>query len=163
MGNIKIKTALKHRFGKSINIKGKDFKIDSKGEVEVPEDVVPYALKENFVLVDSTVKFESLEKQAQTEEVNKLLSDAKKQAEQIISNAKREAERILSDAREKAGIILDDARVDEKEEARKALSEKTVKELQEMALIGGITEDKFKNLRKDELIELLVKSSFGEE
>lgn len=163
MKDIEVKTGLRHRFGKSINIKGSTFNIDSKGITKVPEEIVPYALKEGFELVDPSVKFSSLEKQEQAQEISNLLESAKKQAQEIIESAKGEAERILIEARRQAGMLLEDAHVDEKQETRDLLSKKTVKELQEMAIVGGISEDKYKNLKKDDLIELLVESSFGKE
>lgn len=160
---IKIKTELKHRFNRCINIKGKDYNIDEKGVTEVSEDVVPYALKEGFALVDPTVKFESLERQKEAEQISILLENAHKQAEQIVSDAHKEADKIIADARKQAGLILEENQVDEKEEARKALSEKTVKELLEMAVLAEIPETETKDLKKAELIEVLIKHSFDKE
>lgn len=157
---IKVKTELRHRFGKRLNIRGRDFNVNSIGEMEIPEEFVPFALKEGFSLSDPKVKFKSEESQNKSAELNILFENAKKQAEQIISDARKEAEKIISEARSKAGIILKDAQVDEREEAKKALTEKTVKELQEMALTGGITESEFKSLKKDELIDLILSKSF---
>lgn len=160
---IKIKTELKHRFNRCINIKGSDYNIDAKGVTEVPEDVVPYALKEGFVLVDPTAKFESLEKQKEAEQISILLENARKQAEQIVADAHKEADKIIADARKQAGLILEENQVDEKEEVRKALSEKTVKELLEMAVLAEIPETETKDLKKAELIEVLIKHSFDKE
>ena len=160
---IKIKTELKHRFNRVINIKGNDYTIDAKGITEVPEDVVPYALKEGFILDDPNAKFESLEKQEEAKQIGILLENAHKQAEQIVSDAHKEADKIIADARKQAGLILEENQVDEKEEARKALSEKTVKELLEMAVLAEIPETETKDLKKAELIEVLIKHSFDKE
>lgn len=157
---IKIKTELKHRFNRVINIKGNDYTIDAKGITEVPEDVVPYALKEGFVLDDPNAKFESLEKQEEAKQIGILLENARKQADQIVADAHKEADQIIATARKQAGLMLEESQVDEKAAARKALAEKTVKELLEMATLADIPESETKDLKKSELIEVLIKNSF---
>ena len=53
--------------------------------------------------------------------------------------------------------------VEEKEEARKNLEEKSVKEIKEILAASDVDEAQYKNLKKDELIDLAISISFGKE
>lgn len=160
---VKLFTTKKNRFNNSLLVSNKTIHVDSKGYVEVDESMVVHLLKVGFELDDPTVKFESEEEQKKVEEMNGILESARSQAKEIITQAQIEAEKIIEDARKKAGLILQDNMVEEKEEARKNLEEKSVKEIKEILAASDVDEAQYKNLKKDELIDLAISISFGKE
>lgn len=160
---IKIVTKKSNRFNKTILINNKQVQVDGRGEAEVEENLVVYALEVGFDLVDPSAKFSSQEEMDKVSQVQDLLLSAKKQAEVIVAEAHKEAESIIEEARKKAGLILEEGHVDQKDFARKNLEEKTVKEIKEILASSGVEEDSYKNLKKEELIDLAIKISFEEE
>lgn len=160
---VKLFTTKKNRFNNSLLVSNKTIHVDSKGYIEVDESMVVHLLKVGFELDDPTVKFESEEEQKKVEEMNGILESARSQAKEIIAQAQTEAEKIIEDARKKAGLILQDNMVEEKEEARKNLEEKSVKEIKEILAASDVDEAQYKNLKKDELIDLAISISFGKE
>lgn len=160
---VKLFTTKKNRFNNSLLVNNKTIRVDAKGYVEVDESMVVHLLKVGFELDDPTAKFESEEEQKKVEEMNGILESARSQAKEIITQAQIEAEKIIEDARKKAGLILQDNMVEEKEEARKNLEEKSVKEIKEILATSNVDEAQYKNLKKDELIDLAISISFDKE
>lgn len=164
MSQIAIFTTLEHRFNRTITV-GQGFQVlvNSEGEAFVDERVVPYALNAGFELKDKNVQFQTLEQQELAKQIDGLLESARAQADEIISKAQKEAEKIINEARGKAGLILEENQVDEKEEARKNLREKTVEELKVILIESKAPESEWKKItKKDDLIEYIMKISFSE-
>lgn len=157
---VKLFTTKKNRFNNSLLVNKQTVRVDAKGYVEVDESMVTHLLKVGFELDDPNAHFESEEEQRKVQEMNDILMEARSQAEEIISQAKAEAAQIIEEARKKAGLILQDNLVEEKEEARKNLEEKSVKEIKEILAASDVDEAQYKNLKKDELIELAISISF---
>lgn len=160
---IKLYTTKKVRFGKPLLVSGKIVHVDKKGYVEVEESMVVHLMRVGFELDDPSAKFESDEEEKKVTEMNNILEEARIQAASIIAEAKAEADKIIEEARKKAGLILQDNMIEEKEEARKNLEEKSVKEIKEILAAANVDESQYKNLKKDELIELAISISFGKE
>lgn len=161
---VKIFTTQKHRFGRTLTIgNGVAVVIDGKGNAEIDEANVAVALISGFELFDKTLKFKTEEEQAHIDEVQSVLESAKLQAEEIVKEAEKKAKEIIADAEKKANVILAEGHVNEKEAKRDELGSKTVKELQALAIEAGIEEGKYKGLKKEALVDLLISYIFEEE
>ena len=157
---VEIFTEKKNRFGKSLIVGNKTIQIDAKGHSMVPEDIVSQALISGFELVDKTVKFETEEEQKHVKEVNDLLECARQEAKSIIAEAEKKAKEIISQAEIEAGKIHEENQVDEKEAKKAELSSKKVDDLKALCADAGIPEEDWKNLKKAELVDLLMKFIF---
>jgi hypothetical protein len=157
---IKVITDKKHRFGQSMNVGGVDVKVDSKGYAEVTEDQVAALLIGGFRLENPDQEFKSEEQIESAKKVGDVLKDAEAQAKLIIEKAEEEAKQIIADANLRAGIILQENKVDEKEKFKIDLQKLTVPELKENLLKSDVPEEQYKNLKKDELIDFILKAAF---
>lgn len=160
--SIKLRTEQKHRFGRAVNIHGEIIQVSLSGEISVEEDIVVYAIENGFELVDKNVTFTSKTEQNKAKEVEQIISNAKLQAEQIISTATKEAEQIIAKAKIEAEKVKIVAQVDEKTELRKQLENKTVKELKEILIVSGASQEELNGIKKEDLISLIVGSTFPE-
>lgn len=158
--SIRVITNKPNRFGKLIQIKNEQVLVDKTGIAEISENLVIYALEAGFELEDQNVQFSSKEEQEKVLHVNEIIDQAKIQAGAIIEKAHLESEKIIEEARKKAGLILQDGHVEEKEQARKNLNDKSVKEIKDVLASSGVDENEYKNLKKEELIELALRISF---
>lgn len=159
---IKLRTDQKHRFGRAILIKGETFLVSATGEISVGENLVVYAIENGFELVDKNISFVSKQEQDKVKEVEQIISNAKLQAEQILSQARKEAEKIINDARWEAEKVKTISQVDERTEMKNKLTTKTVKELREILVVNGASAEELKGVTKDDLVDLIVDSSFPE-
>ena len=157
---VEIFTEKKHRFGKALIVGNVTVQVDAKGHAMVPENIVSQALISGFELVDKTAKFETEEEQQHVKEVNELLDCARQEAKAIIAEAERKAKEIISQAEIEAGKIKEEGQVDEKEAKKAELSSKKVDDLKALCADAGIPEENWKNLKKAELVDLLMKFIF---
>lgn len=157
---VEVFTDKKHRFGKALVIGKVSVQVDEKGHAMVPKDLISQALINGFELVDKSIKYETEEERKHVEEVNDILSSAKAQAEEIIAQAKKQAEEIIAQAKAEAGKITAEEQVDEKAEKEKELNTKKVEELKALCHDAGIPEESWKNLKKADLVNLLMKFIF---
>lgn len=160
---IEIVTFKKNRFGRSIVIKGQEVHIDTAGHASVNEDIVSAALVAGFELVDKTAKFTTEEEQAHVEEVNGILESAKAEAAAIVAAAEKQAAEIIAEAEKQAGIIKQENHVDEKAAKKAELESRKVDDLKALCADAGIPEDKYKSLKKAELVDLLMSFIFDAE
>ena len=157
---VEVFTDKKHRFGKTLVIGKVSVQVDEKGHAMVPKDLISQALINGFELVDKSIKYETEEEKKHVEEVNDILNSAKAQAGEIIAQAKKQAEEIIAQAKAEAGKITAEEQVDEKAEKEKELNTKKVEELKALCLDAGIPEESWKNLKKADLVNLLMKFIF---
>ena len=157
---VEIVTLKKNRFGRSIVIKSQDVHIDMQGHALVNEDIVSAALIAGFELVDKSVKFTTEEDQKHVEEVSNILESAKAEAAAIVAAAEKQASEIIAEAERQAGIIKQENRVDEKAAKKAELESKRVDDLKALCADAGMPEDQYKNLKKAELVDLLVSFIF---
>ncbi len=159
---VKIYTTKKHRFNRSVVIAGTAVQVDSVGNAEISEELVSKALIGGFELVDKSVEFPTEEEKKHVQEVNEILESAKQEAKAIIAKAEKEAEEIIFKAKQEAGLITAENHVDEKAAKREELTGKKVDDLKALCVDAGIPEDKWKGLKKADLVELILSFIFEE-
>jgi cell division septum initiation protein DivIVA len=159
---VKIYTTKKHRFNRSVVIAGTTVQVDNAGNAEISEELVSQALIGGFELVDKSVEFPTEEEQKHVQEVNEILESAKLEAKAIIAKAEKEAEEIILKAKQEAGLITAENHVDEKTAKKEELNSKKVDDLKALCVDAGIPEDKWKSLKKAELVELILSFIFEE-
>ncbi len=161
---IKLITDKRHRFNKQILLNNKNVLVNSNGEIEVEEDLVVAALESGFELVDKNVKFTSKAEAEKIKEVESTLNSAKETAKEIIAEAQREAAKIITEAQKRAGEIIIESNVEEEEDFRKKLQERKVNDLKEILISSDLfTEDDLKSMKKEELIDAIMKIKFSKE
>lgn len=159
---IKLITNKKHRFNKNILLKDRKVFVNNKGEIDVDESLVALALNCDFELVDKNAKFTSIEEQKQVKAVEDIINSSRETAKEIIEEAKREAERIIFEANKKANKIIEESNVEEKDEFTRKLQGRKVEELREVLASSDIyTEEEYKAMKKNELIDAIVKIRFS--
>lgn len=159
MGIIVI-TDKKHRFGQTMNVGGIEVTVDKKGHAEVSEDQVAALLVSGFVLKNPDQKFKSEEQIESTKRVGDILKDAENQAKLIIEKAEETAKGIIEDANQRAGIIIQENKVEEKEKFKAELQNLKVEELKDYLIKANVPEEQYKDLKKDELIDFILKLAF---
>lgn len=162
MSTVKIVTDKKHRFNRSIIIKGHQVVVDGTGHAEVPEEIVTAALISGFELVDKSVKFTTDEERQHAEEVESILQSAREQAKEIIATAEKEATAIIEQAKAEAAAIRKDNQIDERIAKKEELQRMKVDELKALCADAGINKESYEGLKKDELIEFILSYVFDE-
>lgn len=162
MNTVKIVTDKKHRFNRSIVIKGHQVVIDGTGHAEVPEEIVTAALISGFELVDKTAKFTTDEERQHAEEVSAILQSAHEQAAEIIAKAEKEAEAIVAKAYAEAEAVRRDNKVDERIAKKEELQKMKVDDLKALCADAGISKESYEGLKKDELVEFILSYVFDE-
>ena len=153
---IKLKTDLKHRFGKSVSIQNQVIPVSETGEIQVEESIVALAIECGFELVDKNAVFTSKEEQAKVKEMTAIIESANLQAKEIIATAEKQAEEIIATAQKEAEKVTLIAQVDEKTELKKKLGEQKVNDLRETLIISGYSQEEVNSLKKEDLINLIV-------
>lgn len=162
MNTVKIVTDKKHRFNRSIIIKGHQVVVDGTGHAEVPEEIVTAALISGFELVDKSVKFTTDEERQHAEEVEATLLSAREQAKEIIAAAEREATAIIERAKAEVAAIRKDNQVDERIAKKEELQRMKVDELKALCADAGINKESYEGFKKDELIEFILSYVFDD-
>jgi len=157
---VKIYTTKKHRFNRSVIVAGTVVQVDNTGNAEVSEEIVSQALIDGFELVDKSVEFPTEEQRKHVQEVNEILESAKLEAKEIIAKAEKEAEEIILNAKKEAGLITAENHVDEKAAKKEELNSKKVDDLKALCVDAGIPEEKWKGLKKADLVELILSFIF---
>lgn len=157
---IKLKTDLKHRFGKSVSIQNQVIPVSGTGEIQVEESIVALAIECGFELVDKNAVFTSKEEQAKVKEMTTIIENANLQAKQIIADAEKQAEEIIATAQKEAEKVTLSAQVDEKTEMKKKLGEQKVNDLRETLIVSGYSQEDVNSLKKEELINLIVENTY---
>lgn len=157
---VKIYTTKKHRFNRSVIVAGTVVQVDNTGNAEVSEEIVSQALIDGFELVDKSVEFPTEEQKKHVQEVNEILESAKSEAKEIIAKAEKEAEEIILNAKKEAGLITVENHVDEKAAKKEELNSKKVDDLKALCVDAGIPEEKWKGLKKADLVELILSFIF---
>ena len=153
---IKLKTDLKHRFGKSVSIQNQVIPVSGTGEIQVEESIVALAIECGFELVDKNAVFTSKEEQAKVKEMTAIIESANLQAKEIIATAEKQAEEIIATAQKEAEKVTLSAQVDEKTGMKKKLGEQKVNDLRETLIVSGYSQEEVNSLKKEELINLIV-------
>ena len=153
---IKLKTDLKHRFGKSVSIQNQVIPVSGTGEIQVEESIVALAIECGFELVDKNAVFTSKEEQAKVKEMTAIIESANLQAKEIIATAEKQAEEIIATAQKEAEKVTLSAQVDEKTEMKKKLGEQKINDLRETLIVSGYSQEDVNSLKKEELINLIV-------
>lgn len=157
---IKLKTDLKHRFGKSVSIQNQVIPVSGTGEIQVEESIVALAIECGFELVDKNAVFTSKEEQAKVKEMTAIIESANLQAKEIIATAEKQAEEIIATAQKEAEKVTLSAQVDEKTEMKKKLGEQKVNDLRETLIVSGYSQEDVSSLKKEELINLIVENTY---
>ena len=157
---IKLKTDLKHRFGKSVSIQNQVIPVSGTGEIQVEESIVALAIECGFELVDKNAVFTSKEEQAKVKEMTAIIESANLQAKEIIATAEKQAEEIIATAQKEAEKVTLSAQVDEKTEMKKKLGEQKVNDLRETLIVSGYSQEDVNSLKKEELINLIVENTY---
>lgn len=157
---IKLKTDLKHRFGKSVSIQNQVIPVSETGEIQVEESIVALAIECGFELVDKNAVFTSKEEQAKVKEMTAIIESANLQAKEIIATAEKQAEEIIATAQKEAEKVTLSAQVDEKTEMKKKLGEQKVNDLRETLIVSGYSQEDVNSLKKEELINLIVENTY---
>ena len=153
---IKLKTDLKHRFGKSVSIQNQVIPVSGTGEIQVEESIVALAIECGFELVDKNAVFTSKEEQAKVKEMTAIIESANLQAKEIIATAEKQAEEIIATAQKEAEKVTLSAQVDEKTGMKKKLGEQKVNDLRETLIVSGYSQEEVNSLQQEELINLIV-------
>lgn len=157
---IKLKTDLKHRFGKSVSIQNQVIPVSETGEIQVEESIVALAIECGFELVDKNAVFTSKEEQAKVKEMTAIIESANLQAKEIIATAEKQAEEIIATAQKEAEKVTLSAQVDEKTEMKKKLGEQKVNDLRETLIVSGYSQEDVNSLKKEDLINLIVENTY---
>lgn len=157
---IKLKTDLKHRFGKSVFIQNQVIPVSETGEIQVEESIVALAIECGFELVDKNAVFTSKEEQAKVKEMTAIIESANLQAKEIIATAEKQAEEIIATAQKEAEKVTLSAQVDEKTEMKKKLGEQKVNDLRETLIVSGYSQEDVNSLKKEDLINLIVENTY---
>ena len=157
---IAVKTEKRTRFGITIDVEGKKVKVNSEGVALVPPEFVGKVLLYGFELVDKDAAYASLEDQKAAKEANEILENAKLQANQIIEKAQKEAEKIIKAAEEKTKA--QEGNLKEKQQVTDELKNMTVVQLKDELKNMGVSEEEYKSLSKELLVELVYNKTFPE-
>ena len=162
MDTVKIVTDKKHRFNRSIIIKGHQVVVDSTGHAEVPEEVVTAALISGFELVDKSAKFTTDEERQHAEEVTAILNSAHEQAKEIIAQAEKQAKEIIAQAHAEAEAFRQENKIEERLVKKEELQKMKVDDLKALCADAGINKESYDGLKKDELVEFILSYVFDE-